>query len=210
MTGRPFPGLVSPPSTRARAWPRLPLRTERLILRLPSGADEPAIFAACRQRRVSRWIAPIPYPYSRSAAHEFVVRCRRLYRRHEALALALESRDDGRLVGVAELHITSARDRRAELGYWIAPRDWGHGYASEASARLIAEGFGRLGLHRVEAGVVAGNLRSEAVLRGQGLRLEGVLRESIRTGRAWDDHRRFARLVSDPAPKRRSGRTGRA
>jgi len=150
----------------------------------------------------------MPYPYARSDAHLFVLRCRRLLRRRLSVTVALERLDEGRFVGLCELRITGPRDRRAELGYWVSPSDWGLGFAREAAARLIQEGFSTIGLHRIEAGVIAGNLRSERVLTGLGFRREGVLREWMRDGAGWDDVRHFGLLAGEPVARR--GRAARA
>ncbi len=64
-----------------------------------------------------------------------------------------------------------ARDRgQFVLGYWLAPRHAGHGYATVACRALIEYGHRALGATDVWAGVTKGNASSEAVLGRLGLK----------------------------------------
>ena len=117
------------------------------------------------------------------------------FRRRESLALAVTTGSDGPLVGMIELSQLSAIDRRAELGYWIAPGRRGQGYATEAAKAMCDVGFRILRLHRIEARALARNLASIRVLEKAGLRHEGRYRERLWIGRAWTDEVRLARLA---------------
>ncbi|HEY3191114.1 MAG TPA: GNAT family protein, partial [Solirubrobacteraceae bacterium] len=91
------------------------------------------------------------------------------------VARAIVLRDEGRVIGGADLRIVSPRDRRAELGYGLARAYWGHGYATEAAGLLLGFAFARLGLVRVEALCSVDNERSVHTLERLGLRREGRL-----------------------------------
>lgn len=56
-----------------------------------------------------------------------------------------------------------------EVLYALTPQAWGHGYASEAAAASVEEGFSTLGVERIIAGVVAENTASIAVLARLGM-----------------------------------------
>ncbi|GHD93152.1 GNAT family N-acetyltransferase [Streptomyces naganishii] len=56
-----------------------------------------------------------------------------------------------------------------EAGWRLARPAWGHGYATEAARAVLAFGFERLGLPEILAITVAGNLRSQAVMRRLGM-----------------------------------------
>jgi RimJ/RimL family protein N-acetyltransferase len=79
------------------------------------------------------------------------------------------------------------RERRAELGYWLAAATWGHGIATEAVRALVDFGFRELALARIFAHVLDGNAASMRVLEKLGLEREGLLRQHLRKGRRLRD-----------------------
>jgi RimJ/RimL family protein N-acetyltransferase len=50
------------------------------------------------------------------------------------------------LIGSIELRVVSGEHRRGEIGYVLAHEWWGHGYAADATRRLLAFGLQRAGL----------------------------------------------------------------
>jgi RimJ/RimL family protein N-acetyltransferase len=62
----------------------------------------------------------------------------------------------------------------SEVGlFWaLFPEHWGHGYATEAAAAMIAFAFGQLRLRRIVATTEHDNTRSMNVMRRLGMRLE--------------------------------------
>ncbi len=60
-----------------------------------------------------------------------------------------------------------------EVAYELAPRVWGHGYATEAARALVDYGFGELSLRRIVALILPDNARSRNVASKCGLILEG-------------------------------------
>jgi [ribosomal protein S5]-alanine N-acetyltransferase len=57
---------------------------------------------------------------------------------------------------------------------------------------VLAESFGRLGLHRVEANIQPDNAASIALVRRCGFEREGFSPRYLRIGGAWKDHERWA------------------
>ena len=101
--------------------------------------------------------------------------------------LAITLSDSGRLIGGCGIRREPENDWEAEIGYELAPQNWGHGYATEAALAIVDFGFRELGLHRIAAWCIADNTASARVLERLGLRLEGRLREKeYFKGRWWD------------------------
>ena len=189
-------GIVKP-TVRfpAGRWPKLPIRSRRLVLRLPEKWDVIAIRKAAAHPSTRWGVHLLPRPYLRRHAVEFVNRKRRQFRNRESLALAVTSLDDGSFVGMIELSHLSPSDRCGELGYWIAPGQRGHGYATEAAKAMVDVGFRLLRLHRIEARAFARNRASIRVLEKAGLRHEGHFRERVWFGHRWLDMVWLARLA---------------
>jgi ribosomal-protein-alanine N-acetyltransferase len=106
----------------------------------------------------------------------------------------------GGVVGVVNLNeIVAGAFQSAYLGYWGMARFAGRGLMSEAVALAAGHAFRDLGLHRVEANIQPGNVRSIALVRRLGFRKEGFSPRYIRVGGRWRDHERWALLADDPA-----------
>lgn len=60
-----------------------------------------------------------------------------------------------------------------EIGWWLIPRLWGHGIATEGALRLRDEAFDRIGLDRIIARVQPGNLASIRVAEKLGMQPTG-------------------------------------
>jgi [ribosomal protein S5]-alanine N-acetyltransferase len=95
--------------------------------------------------------------------------------------------DAERLIGSIELKVVSGEHRRGEIGYVLAHEWWGHGYATEATRRLLAFGFNELGLHKISATCDPENRASVPVLTKNGMHREGVLRDHIYVRGQWRD-----------------------
>lgn len=104
----------------------------------------------------------------------------------------------GKLVGRASLYDIEYGDLQvAEVGYRIAERSQGKGYATTALALILGEAFGTVGLHRVEAHTTPDNIGSQLVLIKNGFEVEGRPRGYIRVKGVWRDFLQFAKLASD-------------
>jgi len=107
----------------------------------------------------------------------------------------------GSLVGVVNLNdIVRGAFRSATLGYYALVGSPGSGTMTEAVRLAVAEAFGPIGLHRVEANIQPGNARSLALVRRLGFRLEGFSPRYLFIGGAWRDHERWALLADEAGP----------
>jgi [ribosomal protein S5]-alanine N-acetyltransferase len=63
---------------------------------------------------------------------------------------------------------------------------------TEAMQLLLREAFTRLDLHRIEANIQPGNVRSIALAKRCGFELEGFSPRYLKVGGRWRDHERWA------------------
>lgn len=80
--------------------------------------------------------------------------------------LAVELRDSGRTIG--DVGFEWIEPGVAEIGYFLEPSYWGHGYATEAAARVIQYAF-ELGAEAVIATCDSNNTSSERVMQRCGM-----------------------------------------
>ena len=124
-------------------------QTARLHLRPVVASDEAAVVAAIDDIAVSGWLAVVPHPYTSADFHHF----------HKDIALPGETYVIEDAAGFAG--IISLVD--GVLGYWLAPRAQGVGYATEAGRCLVAAHFAA-SERDLTSGYFDGNARSAHVL----------------------------------------------
>lgn len=152
------------------------LQTPRLALRPFRHADAADLFAVYSDPQVFRHI-PLGDWKHIDEAHQRIARDVNSMAAGEYIRLAVERREDARVLGEVLLFKFDMGSRRAELGYALARSAWGRGYVAEALPPLIAYGFRELGLNRLEAVVDPRNAASVKVVRRLGFTPEGLLRE---------------------------------
>jgi ribosomal-protein-alanine N-acetyltransferase len=165
-----------------------PALKARVRLTRPSARDTAEFLAAARASRKlhGRWVTA---PTSASKYREFLRRARR---RAQASYL-LRLRSSGELVGVVNVsEIVRGAFQSAYLGYYaFSPHD-GQGLMAEGIRLVMRDAFGRLGLHRLEAGVQPGNKASLRLVRSLGFRREGYSPRYLKIAGRWRDHERWA------------------
>ncbi len=139
-----------------------PLETDRLRLRRPVPSDAEAMF-----RAFSTGQMPASSNWSQVRAIEDVEThlARQIARwtTDEGFSFAITHANDDRFLG----QVSFIREPEPDtwlLGYWIAPTDWGRGYATEAAGAVVDVAFARLGAQSIWAGTVHENIASQRVL----------------------------------------------
>jgi RimJ/RimL family protein N-acetyltransferase len=155
--------------------PEYPIRTERLTLRPFALRDHADLHAMTSDPEVVRylyWEVHTPEE-TRAALHKRTTQTA-LTEEGQWLVLAIEAEPDGepRVVGQVVLRWASIQHRQGELGYTLAAKYQGHGYAREAAQAMLRLGFEGLGLHRIYAACDTRNEPSWGLLTRLGLRRE--------------------------------------
>jgi len=155
------------------------LITKRLLLRELRLSDAPAVATGAGDPRVAQFLIEVPSPYPVALARRWIHGRLAWWELGRGVTLAITRRDaPDALLGTISLR-HHARDRRAELGYWLAVAAWGCGYATEAARAAVDFGFETLRLERIHARVMTANRASARVLAKLGFAREGVLRRDL-------------------------------
>ena len=103
--------------------------------------------------------------------------------------------EDGSVVGRITLNeIVRGPLQSCSLGYWVAASANGRGLATAAVRDIVRVAFEDLGLHRIQAGTLPDNVRSQRVLERNGFVRFGLAPAYLRIAGRWQDHVLFQLL----------------
>ena len=97
--------------------------------------------------------------------------------------------ESGQVAGRINLNnIVRGAFQSGSLGYWVSATENGRGLATAAVGEMVQLAFAELRLHRVEAGTLLHNVRSQRVLERNGFTRFGVAPGYIKIAGRWQDH----------------------
>ena len=173
------------------------LSGDRVRLRPWRPEDAATVFAACQDAEIQRW-TQVPVPYRREDAYGFVSGTAPATWTDGGALFAVESREDGALLG--SIGLSPPSDGFAEAGYWTVAEHRGRGYTAEAVRVLADWAFGDVGLHRLELLVDPANTGSRRVAERAGFVAEGLVRQRFLYRGRPIDVLLYARLAAGPRP----------
>ena len=154
------------------------MRTKRLFLRPVFEEDWRGIYEGIAEEAIVRNLARAPWPYTEQDARDFCARVASDPVRTRFAITVPEAQ--GAIAGMIGFErLDGASD---ELGYWIARKWQGRGFATEAVRGVIATARA-LGVERLEAGHFLDNPASGKVLRKTGFVPTGAIETMTSAGR---------------------------
>jgi RimJ/RimL family protein N-acetyltransferase len=171
-----------------------PIETERLFLRPIEEADASSIHAYHSLEAVAKYQFWEP-----RTLDEVMVETQKWVTSDQIdgegeLALAVELKTSGELIGDLFFKITDTAARQGTIGFSFNPTVQGKGYATEAAHALLELGFDAFGLHRIFARCDARNAASWRVMERLGMRREAHFREHAVFKGGWDEEFYYAVL----------------
>lgn len=102
------------------------------------------------------------------------------------------------IIGVFNLsEIVRGAFQNAYLGFYASIDFQGQGKMSAAMKLVLEHAFKELKLHRIEANIQPGNLKSINLVKKNGFREEGYSPRYLKINDVWCDHLRFAMTYED-------------
>ena len=154
------------------------LQTERLILRRMRVSDAEDMYHYARRPEVTRYLLWSPHPdiyHTQDYLRYLATR----YAAGTFYDWGVILKQNGRMIGTCGFTTIDCAHDAAEIGYVLNPDYHGMGIATEAVEAVLAFGFDKLLLHRIEARFMEGNDASLRVMEKVGMRFEGWRRESM-------------------------------
>ena len=143
------------------------IETQRLWLRWPRASDAASITSFASLADVARMTALIPHPYPPGEAERFIMKARAGNANGSALVLAISQKGAARqTIGLLGAHPATAMD--IEIGYVLAPPQWGRGLATEAVKALTDMVFSLTRANWILANSRVNNIASRRVLEKTG------------------------------------------
>jgi [ribosomal protein S5]-alanine N-acetyltransferase len=144
-----------------------------VTLRALSVEDAPAVHAYASDPEVARFTLWPPH-ISIDSSREFLT----ALSSPTVVSWAIVLNEEQSVVGMVFLHSLNRWHKNAEIAFNVARSQWKKGIATEAVKAVIRFAFEEIGLNRVEATCMLGNIGSQRVLEKIGMSKEGTMRRS--------------------------------
>jgi ribosomal-protein-alanine N-acetyltransferase len=86
----------------------------------------------------------------------------------------------GEFLGAGGYNDLQKEHRKAEIGFWLFPENWGSGIMQKVMPLLLQKGFEELQLNRIEGFVDSRNLACKRAIEKIGFTHEGTMRQAER------------------------------
>ena len=90
---------------------------------------------------------------------------------------AVCSKIDDTFLGAGGLNDWSKEHKKAEIGFWLLPENWGKGIMTETMPLIFNYAFNNIGLHRIEGFVETENFNCKKALAKLNFKLEGTMQD---------------------------------
>ncbi|MCM4152567.1 N-acetyltransferase [Arenibacter sp. N53] len=149
------------------------LESKRLILRQLVESDLENVFKGLSNYQIIKYYG-ISYD-SLEATKAQMKWFSDLERNSNGIWWAVCSKVDGKFLGAGGLNDLSKENKKAEIGFWLLPENWGNGFMTEVIPLICNFAFDHMGLHRIEGFVETENINCKKALAKLKFNLEGTM-----------------------------------
>jgi ribosomal-protein-alanine N-acetyltransferase len=180
------------------------LETPRLRLRKLTLTDADDVFAYASDPEVTRYMLWSPHASIEDSGKFIKVAIER-YNKGMVAPWGIEHKGDRKIIGTCDFISWFPEHSRTEIGYALSRSYWGRGIMTEAVTHIIACGFGRKNVNRIQAMCEIPNVGSARVMEKSGMVFEGILRQYMQNRGACRDVKMYAILKEDWLLRLKSG-----
>ncbi len=153
------------------------IETKRLILRPYELSDAEDLVEGLNNLNVSKWLAYVPYPYTKKDAIDFITKSIET----NAYNFAIVLKEENKVIGGTQISDINYIHGTAGGGIWTNEKYHGKGYGTEAWGARIKYAFEVLNLRRLENGYFKDNIASFKMQEKFGYKNEGIKRQKYIT-----------------------------
>ena len=153
------------------------IETDRLILRVYEPTDAAAIFKNWASDPAVQIPLNEPVYDTLESVQALVDEYIHSFETSGKYRWALISKETGECIGLIAYFLVDTKNNFAEMEYGIGKEYWGQGLTTEAAKAVMAFGFEKMHLHKVQITCKEYNKASQKVIEKCGLVYEGTLRD---------------------------------
>ena len=151
------------------------LESERVILRQFVDSDLENVFKGLSHPDIIKYYG-ISFD-SLEATKEQMTWFANLEKNGNGIWWAICAKDDLQFLGAGGLNDLCLKNKKAEIGFWLLPENWGKGLMTETMPIITDYAFSQIGLHRIEGFVEPENLNCKNALAKLNFKLEGTMQD---------------------------------
>lgn len=150
---------------------------KKLILRSWRNEDVEDLVEGLNNINVSKWLATVPYPYTKKDAEAFIAYAKQSEQNASDIMLAIVLKENNKVIGGTSIQDVNKKDGTCTGGIWLNEKYQKNGYGTEAFSIRAEYCFEILGLRRLENGYFADNEKSKKMQEKLGYKNEGIRRK---------------------------------
>jgi len=151
------------------------LHTERLNLIEITQSHLRDYYEIFKEEKVTKYYNIMPFGQIEDA-RKYIDWFQSRYKEGLGIRWGIQIKGDNRIIGTAGFNNFQI-NHRSNIGYDLHCNYWKKGFVTEALSQIVDYGFNEIGVNRIEAEVMQGNVASERVLQKLGFCREGILRD---------------------------------
>ncbi len=148
------------------------LETNRLLLRRTTKLDFEEFFFIQLNPKLRKYLGPTKLGNNPDKSIKYFDES--CYENKDYYRWSIVKKEDNKLLGTIYLNIHDKKAKTAGIDYWIREDEWGNGYTTEVSRRIMKFAFETLELNRIESCGAKDNISTWKVMENIGLKYEGT------------------------------------